>query len=268
MQRPACPASPGRGESAGEGLRAWGRQPDRKNREMDVGRVGKEDRRRLPCGPGWAWRWERPWPQEADRRPGVLKLRAGDPLSLAQTLKWAGWGRVITLWISESCKPPGDSEMKLGWWEMTPLIEKRKKERRSLPLHLRLGKCPSWYWSKTGGRVSPCGPERAWPSFPPGPIESLSPTTCLKLLHCHSRLYGFVKKWGVAAQSCPPLCNPLDYSPAGSSVCGISQTRILEWVAIPFSMGSSQPRDGTRVSCVASRLFYPLSHQGSFVSVT
>ena len=40
------------------------------------------------------------------------------------------------------------------------------------------------------------------------------------------------------AQSCPTLCNPMDYSPPGSSVHGIFQARILEWVAIPFSKGS------------------------------
>ena len=43
----------------------------------------------------------------------------------------------------------------------------------------------------------------------------------------------------------------------------ILQARILEWVAISFSRGSSRPRDQTRVSCIAGRLFYPLSHQGS-----
>ena len=45
------------------------------------------------------------------------------------------------------------------------------------------------------------------------------------------------------AQSCLTLCNPMDYSPRGSSVHGILQARILEWVAIPFSRGSSRPRD-------------------------
>ena len=45
------------------------------------------------------------------------------------------------------------------------------------------------------------------------------------------------------AQSCPTLCEPLDCSPPGSSVHGISQARILEWVAIAFSRGSSAPRD-------------------------
>ena len=41
------------------------------------------------------------------------------------------------------------------------------------------------------------------------------------------------------AQSCPTLCDPRDYSPPGSSVHGLLQARILEWVAIPFSRGSS-----------------------------
>ena len=52
------------------------------------------------------------------------------------------------------------------------------------------------------------------------------------------------------AQSCPTLCNPIDYI-----VHGILQARILEWVAFPFSRGSSQPRDGTRVSHTAGRFF-------------
>ena len=48
-------------------------------------------------------------------------------------------------------------------------------------------------------------------------------------------------------QSCPTLCNPMDCSPPGSSVHGILQTRILEWVAISFSRESSRPRDRTQV---------------------
>ena len=52
------------------------------------------------------------------------------------------------------------------------------------------------------------------------------------------------------AQSCPTLCHPMDYR-----VYGILRARILEWVAFPFSRGSSQPRDQTHVSCIASRFF-------------
>ena len=94
-------------------------------------------------------------------------------------------------------------------------------------------------------------------------------------------------------QSCPTLCNPMDYTvhgifqarilewgaiafyaavtnkvkvkvaqscptlcdPVDYTVHGILQARILEWVAISFSRGSSQPRDRTRVSCIIGRLF-------------
>ena len=54
------------------------------------------------------------------------------------------------------------------------------------------------------------------------------------------------------AQSCLILCDPTDCSPLGSSVHGIPQARILEWVAIPFSRGSSWPRDWAQVSCIAA----------------
>ena len=57
------------------------------------------------------------------------------------------------------------------------------------------------------------------------------------------------------AQSCLTLCYPVDCSPPGSSVHGILQARILEWVAISFSRGSSQPRDRTPVSRIVGRCF-------------
>ena len=57
------------------------------------------------------------------------------------------------------------------------------------------------------------------------------------------------------AQSCLTLCNPMDYSLPGSSVHGIFQARVLEWVAIAFSRGSSQPRDRTWVSRIVGRCF-------------
>ena len=64
---------------------------------------------------------------------------------------------------------------------------------------------------------------------------------------------------GLVAQSCLTLCNPKDCRPPGSSVHGILGASILEWVAIPFSRGSFQTKDQTRVSC---RFFYHLIHQG------
>ena len=60
--------------------------------------------------------------------------------------------------------------------------------------------------------------------------------------------------WSIV-QSCLTLCNPVDGSPPSSSIHGILQARILEWVAIPFSRGSSWPRNQTGVSCIAGRFF-------------
>ena len=59
----------------------------------------------------------------------------------------------------------------------------------------------------------------------------------------------------LVTQSCLTLCDPMDYTPPGSSVHGILQARILEWIAIPFSRGSSWHRDQTRVSYTAGRFF-------------
>ena len=72
----------------------------------------------------------------------------------------------------------------------------------------------------------------------------------------------WVSEWVIeAAQLCPTLCDPMDCSPPGSSVHGILQARILEWVTIPFSRGSSWPRYRTWVSYIAGRFFYHLSSQ-------
>ena len=57
------------------------------------------------------------------------------------------------------------------------------------------------------------------------------------------------------AQSCPTFCDPMDCSLPGSSVHGIFQARVLEWVAISFSKGSSWPRDWTQISRIAGRHF-------------
>ena len=54
-------------------------------------------------------------------------------------------------------------------------------------------------------------------------------------------------------QSCLTLCDPMDYSPQGSSVHGILQARISEWVAMPSSRGYSQPRNQTQVSHIVGR---------------
>ena len=62
---------------------------------------------------------------------------------------------------------------------------------------------------------------------------------------CFSGYYCLVTK------SYLTLCDPMDHSPPASSVHGIPQARILEWIAIPFSRGSSPPKGQTRVSCAS-----------------
>ena len=67
----------------------------------------------------------------------------------------------------------------------------------------------------------------------------------------------------VYAQLCPTLCDPMDCSPPGSSVHGISQARILEWVAIFYSRESSWPRDWTCISCIGRQILYHCATWGS-----
>ena len=78
---------------------------------------------------------------------------------------------------------------------------------------------------------------------------------CLVSIHLCVKLMCEVKKWNEVAQSYLTLCNPVDCSLPGCSVHGILQARILEWVAISFSRGSSKPRDRTWVSHIAGRCF-------------
>ena len=60
-----------------------------------------------------------------------------------------------------------------------------------------------------------------------------------------------------SSQVCPALCDPVDCSRPGPSVRGILQARMLEWVAMPSSRGSSRPRERTQVSCIAGGFFTP-----------
>ena len=64
-------------------------------------------------------------------------------------------------------------------------------------------------------------------------------------------------------QLCLTLCDPIDCGPLGFSVREILQARILEWVAISSSVGSSQPKDRAHISCIGRRILLPLSHLGS-----
>ena len=68
----------------------------------------------------------------------------------------------------------------------------------------------------------------------------------------------FIELCVLVAQSCLTFYDPMDCSSPGSSVRGILQARRLEWVAIPFSRGSSWPRGRTHISSIAGRFFIEL----------
>ena len=78
-------------------------------------------------------------------------------------------------------------------------------------------------------------------------------------VHLNFNLYMLFAR-AQSLQSCLTLCDPMDHCLPDSSVHGIFQLRILEWVATPSFRGSSLPRDWTHISCIAGRFFtYMLS---------
>ena len=82
-------------------------------------------------------------------------------------------------------------------------------------------------------------------------------TFSLRLLRIYwiCELTKYTESESLVTQSCPTLCDPMDCSLPGSSVHGVFQARVLEWGAIFFSKGSSQPRDQTQVSSIVDRWF-------------
>ena len=76
----------------------------------------------------------------------------------------------------------------------------------------------------------------------------------VKAIYCHPYLT-YMHSESEVTQLCPTLCNPVDCGLPGSFIHGIFQPRVVEWVAISFSKGSSQPRDRTQVSHTAGRRF-------------
>ena len=113
--------------------------------------------------------------------------------------------------------------------------------------------CP---WNSPGKNIawvaSPFFTGSSWPGSPTLQADSLPSEPPGKL--CSSKL-GHKCGGGLVSKLCPTLCNPTDCSPPGSSVHGILQARILEWVAILFSRGSSWPWDWTGLSCIAGGFF-------------
>ena len=86
------------------------------------------------------------------------------------------------------------------------------------------------------------------------PMSLPSPTLASRVFY-HWNHLGSPLTWSQIAQPCLTLCDLMDCSLPGSSVHGIFQARVLEWVAISFSRRSSWPRDWTQVSCTVGRCF-------------
>ena len=118
----------------------------------------------------------------------------------------------------------------------------------------------------------------AWPSeakektalspgpVPCGPAVTMADRPSLNHLWAYSSLF-LKDKACVCAWSCPTLCDPVDCSPPGPSVHGTCQARILEWIAMPSSKGSSLPRDRTQVSRIEPEtLMSPASAGGFFTT--
>ena len=88
--------------------------------------------------------------------------------------------------------------------------------------------------------LSLCAPHAGRPGFDSWSGNWIPPATA-KSSHAACCVQSLSRVW---------LCDPMDSSPPGSLSIGVLQARILEWVAMPFSRGSSRPRDGTHVSCL------------------
>ena len=94
--------------------------------------------------------------------------------------------------------------------------------------------------------------QRSLEGYSPWSDKELDTTDWLTPSLSHFSLYTC---YVLAAQSRLTLCDPVDCSTPGSSIHGILQVRILEWVATPFSRRSSQSREQTQVSCIAGGFF-------------
>ena len=156
---------------------------------------------------------------------------------------WTQWSAACTtppiLWIAKSC-PWTPVETRLGL----------SQALRRQPLSVVHPSRPSESWNSQSRPQSRGGLGRS------GPLGASLPAsgTHSGIQDQTGRVSGQKVKV-LVTQSCPTLCDPMDCSTPGSSVHGIFQAVVLEWVAISFSRGSSHPRDQTWVSCIAGRFY-------------
>ena len=115
-------------------------------------------------------------------------------------------------------------------------------------------------WIEEPGRLQPMSSQRVRHDLTTKQHQQTTPWALSRFLEVDNSMIIFhllciVKVKSEVAQSCPTLWDPMDCSLPGSSVHGIFQAIVLEWIAISFSRGSSQPRDRTQVSHIVDRCF-------------
>ena len=156
----------------------------------------------------------------------------------------------VTLVVSYSLQPCGLSPLSMGfsrqeYWSGLPFPSPRDLPNlgiKSASLCLLPWQADSFINSATWETINPYSL----------PIRKIMLSLSFLFVLIFKKAFYFVLKWieVKVTQLCLTLCNPMD-----CTVHGILQARILEWVAIPFSRGSSQPRDWTQVSHTAGGFF-------------
>ena len=111
----------------------------------------------------------------------------------------------------------------------------------------------SWWWTGRPGMLQSIGLRRVRHDWVTELRLIMKKKHDLTKYYLHETHIKFVCS---VAKLCLTLCDPMDYSPPGYSVHGISQARILEWIAISSLRGSSQPRDWTHISCIGRWILY------------
>ena len=132
------------------------------------------------------------------------------------------------------------------------------------PLRAIRGLLPPWSWSGFPGPNPPVSWLSCWGY---SLNDRVRIHICRELGHLQSMFPSIIYVCALVAQSYLTLCDPIVCNLLDSSVDRILQARILEWVAILFSRGSSWPRDQIWVSWIAGRFFTIWAHQGSLLSI-
>ena len=205
--------------------------------------------------------------------PGILKARTLEWVAISFSNAWKWKVKVKSLsrvrllatpWTVAHQAPPSMGFSRQEYWSGVPLPSPAYgpyqvlKHRRHSEIFVELITLPFYFWIKkisNGSRYSFKWEHFSWTIA----VNDHSPTWGTSSFSVKGppakRAPSHLAVQVLVVQSCPTLCDPMDCSSPGSSVHGIFQARILEWVAISYSRGSSPPRDWTQVSCVAGQVF-------------